>query len=222
MHAFLIVGSTIKNREEKVSELLTSLDIAESQEVKTSKKHLISTIRSINKRLLIPAVDPSRNRSVIIYDANLLTQDAANAFLKTLEEPPQKTIFILTAEQKESVLETISSRAQTVELTGEGINIDDIDLQRAQEVFEKLSQGKLGDKMKVLDEIAGREEGKAFLLEQIVYTRALLNKNTKTGKPNTKVVTLLERLIQTQQDLDANVNTKIALCDLLLNFPKLL
>src|SRR3989344_2534289 len=130
MHAFLIVGSTIKNREEKVSELLTSLDIAESQEVKTSKKHLISTIRSINKRLLIPAVDPSRNRSVIIYDANLLTQDAANAFLKTLEEPPQKTIFILTAEQKESVLETISSRAQTVELTGEGINIDDIDLQR--------------------------------------------------------------------------------------------
>lgn len=221
MHAFLIVGSTIKNREEKVSELLTSLDIAESQEVKTSKKHLISTIRSINKRLLIPAVDPSRNRSVIIYDANLLTQDAANAFLKTLEEPPQKTIFILTAEQKESVLETISSRAQTVELTGEGINIDDIDLQRAQEVFEKLSQGKLGDKMKVLDEIAGREEGKAFLLEQIVYTRALLNKNTKTGKPNTKVVTLLERLIQTQQDLDANVNTKIALCDLLLNFPKL-
>ena len=222
MHAFLIVGSTIKNREEKVSELLTSLDIAESQEVKTSKKHLISTIRSINKRLLIPAVDPSRNRSVIIYDANLLTQDAANAFLKTLEEPPQKTIFILTAEQKESVLETISSRAQTIELTGEGINIDDIDLQRAQEVFEKLSQGKLGDKMKVLDEIAGREEGKAFLLEQIVYTRALLNKNTKTGKPNTKVVTLLERLIQTQQDLDANVNTKIALCDLLLNFPKLL
>src|SRR3990167_4086400 len=196
MHAFLIVGSTIKNREEKVSELLTSLDIAESQEVKTSK-----------------------NRSVIIYDANLLTQDAANAFLKTLEEPPQKTIFILTAEQKESVLETISSRAQTVELTGEGINIDDIDLQRAQEVFEKLSQGKLGDKMKVLDEIAGREEGKAFLLEQIVYTRALLNKNTKTGKPNTKVVTLLERLIQTQQDLEANVNTKIALCDLLLNFP---
>ena len=61
MHAFLIVGSTIKNREEKVSELLTSLDIAESQEVKTSKKNISDKPKkALGKRLTFLTNEPTK------------------------------------------------------------------------------------------------------------------------------------------------------------------
>ncbi len=51
-------------------------------------------------------------RCVIINDANKLNHQAANALLKTLEEPPEKTYFFLIAPSHQSVLMTIRSRAQ--------------------------------------------------------------------------------------------------------------
>jgi DNA polymerase-3 subunit delta' len=50
----------------------------------------------------------------IVEDANLLNMNASNAFLKTLEEPPETSHFILIAPDRDSVLPTISSRCQTL------------------------------------------------------------------------------------------------------------
>lgn len=55
-------------------------------------------------------------RVVIIEDAHLLNVQAANALLKSLEEPPEKTYFILTAINAYSVLSTIRSRSQVTRL----------------------------------------------------------------------------------------------------------
>jgi len=53
------------------------------------------------------------NRKVIIiYEANKMTVDAQNAFLKTIEEPPQGVFIILLCEKLENILETIKSRCQ--------------------------------------------------------------------------------------------------------------
>ncbi len=54
------------------------------------------------------------NRSIIIEDADTLTHEAQNALLKTLEEPPQSTIVILTASHLEGLLPTIISRVQAI------------------------------------------------------------------------------------------------------------
>ncbi|MCB0384872.1 MAG: DNA polymerase III subunit [Bdellovibrionales bacterium] len=51
-------------------------------------------------------------RVIIIEDAHLLNVQAANALLKSLEEPPEKTFFILTALNAYGVLPTIRSRSQ--------------------------------------------------------------------------------------------------------------
>jgi hypothetical protein len=53
-------------------------------------------------------------RAVIIEDAHLMTLEAQNAFLKSLEEPPLDTILILTASQPQLLLPTITSRVQTL------------------------------------------------------------------------------------------------------------
>lgn len=48
----------------------------------------------------------------IIDEAHRLTKDAFNAFLKTLEEPPPNTIFVLATTEPEELLETVASRCQ--------------------------------------------------------------------------------------------------------------
>lgn len=90
------------------------------------------------------------NRVVIIRDAHLMRAEAANALLKTLEEPPLYAVIILLTDEQ-SLLETIMSRCQQVRffplsesvieelLTGRGIDRE-IALRAA-----RLSQGSFGD-----------------------------------------------------------------------------
>ncbi|MCX7785887.1 MAG: hypothetical protein N2201_06675 [candidate division WOR-3 bacterium] len=56
-------------------------------------------------------------RVVIILNADKMTNEAANAFLKTLEEPQQQTLFILTTERLSYIIPTIRSRCQIVRFT---------------------------------------------------------------------------------------------------------
>lgn len=56
------------------------------------------------------------SRVAIIENANLLTTEAQNALLKTLEEPPADAVLILTATHKASLLPTINSRLESIEV----------------------------------------------------------------------------------------------------------
>jgi len=51
---------------------------------------------------------------VIVNDADTLTQDAANSFLKALEEPPPNVSFILISNREEGLLPTVVSRCQKI------------------------------------------------------------------------------------------------------------
>ncbi len=53
-----------------------------------------------------------RNKVYIIDEAHMLTAAASNALLKTLEEPPDRTYFILATTEPQSLLETVLSRCQ--------------------------------------------------------------------------------------------------------------
>ncbi len=56
----------------------------------------------------------AKNKVYIITRADLLSGASANAFLKTLEEPPARVTFILLARTRDSVLDTIASRCQVI------------------------------------------------------------------------------------------------------------
>ncbi|MEO0092301.1 MAG: hypothetical protein ABIK61_06305 [candidate division WOR-3 bacterium] len=56
----------------------------------------------------------AKYRVVIIVDADKMTNEAANAFLKTLEEPQKQTLFILTTERLSYIIPTIRSRCQII------------------------------------------------------------------------------------------------------------
>jgi DNA polymerase III subunit delta' len=65
--------------------------------------------------VLRPYEVDSRSKVFIILEAESLTPEAANAFLKTLEEPPGHVHFVLVTDRPERMLPTIVSRCQVVE-----------------------------------------------------------------------------------------------------------
>lgn len=73
----------------------------------------IDRIRELKYEMGFPPI-AGRRRIVIIIDADRMTSEAANSFLKTLEEPQAQTTFILTTERGSALPATIRSRCQTV------------------------------------------------------------------------------------------------------------
>ena len=62
------------------------------------------------------AMKGDRVRTVIVSDADRMNESAANAFLKTLEDVPADTYFILTTSSREKILQTIRSRCLALHL----------------------------------------------------------------------------------------------------------
>jgi DNA polymerase-3 subunit gamma/tau len=86
----------------------TSLDVIE---IDAASNRGIDQIREL-REMVRYAPASSRNKVVILDEAHMLTPEASNALLKTLEEPPDKVIFVLATTQPEELEETIRSRAQ--------------------------------------------------------------------------------------------------------------
>jgi DNA polymerase-3 subunit delta' len=80
------------------------------------KQGIISVKESaaINKNLSLKAYEGGY-KVMIIWMADKMRTDAANKLLKLLEEPPEKTIFILISESIDDLLQTIISRCQVVD-----------------------------------------------------------------------------------------------------------
>lgn len=75
----------------------------------------IDTIRQLRQNSwLLPGEAPCR--VCVLCGAENMTDQAQNALLKILEEPPEHTVFILTAENRAMLLPTILSRVQTIRL----------------------------------------------------------------------------------------------------------
>ncbi|HEV2423004.1 MAG TPA: DNA polymerase III subunit gamma/tau [Candidatus Acidoferrales bacterium] len=85
-----------------------SLDVLE---IDAASNRGIDQIRELREMVRYAPVG-GRYKVVILDEAHQLTDEASNALLKTLEEPPDKVVFILATTQPEDLVDTIKSRAQ--------------------------------------------------------------------------------------------------------------
>lgn len=71
-------------------------------------------IKQIREIISEVAKKPYENgyKVVVLEEADKMTQDAQDAFLKTLEEPPENTVFVLLAQNPNALLSTVLSRCQ--------------------------------------------------------------------------------------------------------------
>jgi len=86
----------------------TSLDVIE---IDAASNRGIDQIREL-REMVRYAPAASRSKVVILDEAHMLTGEASNALLKTLEEPPDLVIFVMATTQPEDLVDTIRSRSQ--------------------------------------------------------------------------------------------------------------
>jgi len=86
----------------------TSLDVIE---IDAASNRGIDQIREL-REMVRYAPASSRSKVVILDEAHMLTGEASNALLKTLEEPPDRVIFVMATTQPEDLVDTIRSRSQ--------------------------------------------------------------------------------------------------------------
>lgn len=220
VHAYLVTGKTQNDRLEYAGKFFNKAKIEEIINIAPAGKNIvIESIRQLTHRLSFAAQNPEAGRGVVIENAHFLTQEAANAFLKTLEEPPGKTVFILTAPNKDVVLETIASRASHIDLGLSVFEISDEEKQEAEKLFEKLTKGRVGDRLQLLDTIKNREEAVKFTTHLLFAAREAMLQEIKKSSPSTVYLPLVHSLSSTLRDLETNINVKLTLGDLLLHYP---
>ncbi|HMD07860.1 MAG TPA: DNA polymerase III subunit gamma/tau [Candidatus Acidoferrum sp.] len=86
----------------------TSLDVIE---IDAASNRGIDQIREL-REMVRYAPAASRSKVVLLDEAHMLTSEASNALLKTLEEPPDRVIFVMATTEPENLADTIRSRSQ--------------------------------------------------------------------------------------------------------------
>lgn len=109
----------------------------------------LDVIRMLQHRLTF-SITEGKYRVVIIEDADKMRTDAANSFLKTLEEPPENTIIILTSSRPDNILPTIKSRCQEIQFVALSNHIIESELKRhvslddiQRKIISKIANGDL-------------------------------------------------------------------------------
>lgn len=92
-------------------------------ELDAASNNSVDDIRLLTEKVRIPP-QIGKYSVYIIDEVHMLSPAAFNAFLKTLEEPPEHAIFILATTEKHKILPTILSRCQTYDFNR--ISVEDI------------------------------------------------------------------------------------------------
>lgn len=138
----------------------TSLDVIE---IDAASNRGIDQIREL-REMVRYAPAASRSKVVLLDEAHMLTSEASNALLKTLEEPPDRVIFVMATTQPEDLADTIRSRSQHfhfraltfAEITGRLEEIaakEDLKIEPgALAVIARMAEGSLRDALSLLEQ----------------------------------------------------------------------
>ncbi len=172
----------------------------------------IDQVREVVRMLRFPPVDAAV-RAVIVHDADAMNDAAANALLKTLEEPAPRNVFVLLSSRPNAMLATIRSRCQQVRF---GV--------LPRETVAAWLTRERGLDAETADEVAGLSEGSLAQAERLVDPKleALRNQwlDTLQGLPlegPTAMLALAEDLGTSKDDLLAVIDVlRSAMRDVLL------
>ncbi|MFO8001240.1 MAG: DNA polymerase III subunit gamma/tau [Marinilabilia sp.] len=151
-------------------------------ELDAASNNSVEDIRSLIDKVRIPP-QMGYYSVYIIDEVHMLSQQAFNAFLKTLEEPPKHAIFVLATTEKHKILPTILSRCQTFDFNR--ITVEDAvghlkyvaekEEIRADEeglnIIAQKADGAMRDALSIFDQIV------AFSGKEISYQQIIDNLN---------------------------------------------
>ena len=163
-----ILAKEINKTEEQAADEDFAFNIFE---LDAASNNGVDDIRSLTEQVRIPP-QAGKYKVYIIDEVHMLTTSAFNAFLKTLEEPPEHVIFILATTEKHKIIPTILSRCQIYDF--KRINAFDIKehlksiaekegLEAEEDALFLIAQkadGALRDALSMFDKVASYADGK--------------------------------------------------------------
>lgn len=158
--SILIAGGTLKQQKDCLEKICKKekIDFYENNPdiliIKPEPSIGIEEIRRIKRFLSKKSWHQGKVKFVLIENGQLITIEAQNAILKTLEEPPKNSLIVITAGNKSSLLPTIISRCQIVEIVKEKRESDG----NLSEEWDKIVSLSLGERLKLAEKLAVDKE----------------------------------------------------------------
>lgn len=155
------------------------------QELDAASNNSVEEIRQLIEQVRIPP-QIGKYKVFIIDEVHMLSTAAFNAFLKTLEEPPQHVIFILATTEKHKILPTILSRCQIYDFNRMEIpdivkHLEDVanDQQipydtEALNIIAQKADGGMRDALSIFDQVASFGNGK-ITYEDVIHDLNVLD-----------------------------------------------
>ncbi len=190
----------------------TSIDVIE---IDAASNRKVEDARNLLEKVqFVPA--SGKFKVYIIDEVHMLTTEAFNTLLKTLEEPPPNLVFILATTEAHKVLNTIISRCQRfdlrriqapliVERMKHIVNIENINISdEALNIIAKRSFGGMRDALSLLDQASMlesqekkvNEDDILSLLGSISEELLLKISNALSDKDSNELISLIDHLVQ--------------------------
>lgn len=146
-----------------------------------------------------------KGKAVVLEDASKLTEEAQNSLLKTLEEMPGQSLFILAARSEADLLPTVLSRCQIIKVEADSQN------QAATPgvEIEKLMQLDVAGRFEYIEKLKDRPQ---LLHELVAFFRNKMLENPQKNE-------FLKELLQAEEWAAQNVNIRAILEHLMLVIP---
>ena len=163
-HGYLIVGDLKGGCDVLTGHILRKLFPGEREQI-DARSHpdvawlepegakRIITVKAMRERIVEPmalAAFSGGWKVGVVAGADRMEPPSANAFLKSLEEPTPKTLYLLLTDQPDAILPTIVSRAQRIDLPLSENLLDDADREEVSELFAAKDAAGLAAKLAAL------------------------------------------------------------------------
>ncbi len=202
MHAFLLVGNNTEAINKEIKKRIDDWKIS-PWDITRAIGTGIGDIRQFRRELSLTPRGSSK--AGIIEHIELLTPEAQNALLKTLEEPPPNTYIVGTTGMPEAILPTVRSRMTTVKISETHEPYDT-------NVLLQLLSESPGKQLATLEPfVSSLDDAKKFVTSLLGAAQQEMLNN-----PSPKLTKLIRNLLAAESQLSVNVNQKMVVDNIFL------
>lgn len=219
-HGYLFWGPDLVEMKDTALKLAKNLkidvfDILNIVPLEDKKEISIKQIREVRRHLSLSPYN-SPYKFAIIDRAETMNSEAANALLKTLEEPARNTVLIIITSKPELLPKTILSRLQ--EIRFKPVSLNQIYKNFLNKDYINLLQKPLNDVFRAIERIS-KEETEIFPLLDcwLFFFRDLLINRSATNQQRDKFVKIIKEIQKTKDLISStNINQRLAMENLFL------